>query len=271
MDIFQAIILGIVQGLTEFAPVSSSAHLVLTPYFLGWQKPGLAFDTTLHLGTLAAVVIYFWRDVIALARAFSASLIERRIAGDSMRALAWLVILGTLPAVIAGLLLESFFESLFQQPGWVGFFLLITGTLLFATERVPRSARALETITWRDALAIGIAQAIAILPGISRSGSTIAMGMTRGLERAASARFSFLLSMPIILGAGVLQLLKLRATTLNDLALPLVVGFIAAGISGYLVIRFLMRYLKNRTLDAFAIYCWILGALTLIVFFAGWR
>lgn len=270
MDILQAITLGIVQGLTEFAPVSSSAHLVLVPWFLKWDEPSLTFDTTLHLGTLAAVVIYFWRDLVALARAFFASLAERDLMGPTRR-LAWLLILGTLPAVMIGALLKEQFEALFSAPGYVGFFLLLTGAVLFLSERVAKRTRDLGKLNWLDALLIGIAQAIAIAPGISRSGATISAGIFRGLEREVAARFSFLLAIPIIFGAGIAQLWEMRKGGVNEVGLPLVLGFLAAAVSGYLVIRFLMSYLQTRTLHVFAAYCWIVGAATLLIFFAGWR
>ncbi len=210
MDIIQAIILGIVQGATEFIPVSSSAHLVLVPWALGWQNPGLLFDTLLHWGTLAAVVTYFWREWLAVIRAFFRSLFGHgpwsaasggRLADPDSR-LAWGLILGTLPAVVLGFLFKDFIEELFAAPVAVGFFLLVTAGLLALAERIGRREKPLANLNLPDSLTVGIAQAIAMAPGISRSGATMAAGMGRGLTREAAARFSFMLATPAILGAG---------------------------------------------------------------------
>lgn len=274
MDIIQAIILGIVQGLTEFIPISSSAHLVLVPWALNWDRPGLLFDTMLHWGTLVAVLSYFWRDWAAIARGFFRSLTTpgpwRNVAGgrlaDPNSRLAWGIILGSIPAAILGFLFEDFFESLFETPVAVAVFLLVTAAILVISERLGRRARELPTLNIPDALVIGLAQGAAIAPGISRSGATIAAGLGRGLTRDAAARFSFLLSTPAIVGAGLLQLLDLFSGSGDRLPWAAVAaGFLAAAISGYLCIKFLLAYLRRGKLYVFAAYCAIVGTAVLLV------
>ncbi len=298
MNIVQALVLGIVQGVTEFIPVSSSGHLVLAPWLLNWPEPGLVFDTIVHWGTLVAILAVFWRDIVALATAWVRSLSGSKIAlrgllnprfgpgsDDPGRAkldllspakcsleptesrLAWLIIVGTLPAALMGFLWKDFFESLFRSPGWVAALLLVTGAILALSERLGRRRRSLDDLGWLDSVLIGLAQGLAIAPGISRSGATIAMGLLRGVEREAAARYSFLLATPIIFGAGLLQLVELfRAGAGGAQLLPLIVGFLAAAISGYLCIRLLLAYLQRGRLYVFATYCWLAGGVSLIVF-----
>jgi undecaprenyl-diphosphatase len=270
MDIIQSIILGIVQGATEFVPVSSSGHLVLIPWALGWPSPGLFFDTMLHWGTLAAVITYFWREWLAVIRAFFRSLIARgpwsaapggRLVDPDSR-LAWGIILGTIPAVVLGFLLKDFFESLFGTPLAVGVFLIITAIILTVSEKIGRRVHSLAQLNMPDAVLIGLAQAAAIAPGISRSGATIAMGLTRGYRREDAARFSFMLAAPVILGAGVLQLFDVLrgAEAVTSSPAALIAGTVAAGVTGYLVIRFLLSYLRRGSLYVFAVYCAVVGA-----------
>ncbi len=265
MDILQAILLGFIQGATEFIPVSSSGHLVLVPWLLGWSEPGLVFDTVVHWGTLVAVLVYFWRDWWSLITAWLRGLL-RWDWRDPQARLMWLLILGSVPAAIIGFFLESFFESLFGQPAWVSVFLLVTAGLLVLAEWLGRRTRQVADLRWRDALVIGLGQAAAIAPGISRSGATMSAGLFRGVERAAAARFSFLLATPVILGAGLLQLLDLFDAP-NPLAQAptLAVGFVAAALTGYLCIWGLLRYLQRGKLYIFAAYCALAGTLCLIV------
>jgi undecaprenyl-diphosphatase len=262
----QALVLGIVQGATEFIPVSSSGHLVLVPWLLDWPDPGLVFDTIVHWGTLVAVLAVFWRDIVALTRAWAGSLTNRRL--DSAEAkLAWLIIVGTVPGALMGLLWEDFFESLFSSPGWVAALLLVTGTLLALSEGLGKRQRSLSDLSWLDSILIGLGQGLAIAPGISRSGATMATGLLRGVKREAAARYSFLLATPIIFGAGLLQLIKLLQTEADGTQLPLlIVGFLAAAISGYLCIKFLLAYLQRGKLYVFATYCWLAGIVSLIIF-----
>jgi undecaprenyl-diphosphatase len=265
MDILQAVILGIVQGATEFIPVSSSGHLVLVPWLLGWDSPGLVFDTMVHWGTLLAVLAYFWRDWLALIGAWLRGLLSRDWQDPNAR-LMWLILLGTVPAAVIGYLFEDFFEALFGQPAWAALFLLVTAGLLALSERVGRRERDLDQLRWPDALAIGFGQAAAIAPGISRSGTTISVGMLRGVDRPAAARFSFLLATPIIFGAGVFKLTDLFSVPDASAQIPaLLAGFLAAAIAGYLCIWFLLRYLERGSLYPFALYCLWVGVSSLVV------
>ncbi len=265
-SVWQALVLGIVQGATEFLPISSSGHLVLVPWLLGWENHGLAFDAMLHLGTLTAVVAFFWDDLRGLVAAAVLSLKERSLAGDPRRKLAWCIGLGTVPAAVLGLAFEDWFEALFAAPVCVGILLLVTGVLLSVSERWGRKALGLDQLGWLDALMVGLGQALAIAPGISRSGATMSAGLWRGLRREAAARFSFLLSTPIILGAGVYKLKDLWGTPLAaESPLALLCGFLAAAISGFLSIRFLLGYLRRRSLYPFAAYCWAVGVVTLLL------
>ncbi|MFQ6101484.1 MAG: undecaprenyl-diphosphatase UppP [Anaerolineae bacterium] len=260
-----AFLLGVLQGATEFLPVSSSGHLVLVPWLFGWPAPGLAFDAVVHWGTALAVVVYFWRDWVSLVEAAFRSLVTRSLA-DPQAQLAWFIVLGTVPAALLGYLLNDFFEGMFGRPVAAAGFLLVTAALLAATEWLGRRERDLGQLTWLDALLVGLAQALAILPGISRSGATIAAGLARGLRREPAARFSFLLATPIILGAGLLQVVDLAQT--GDLAAQapaLIVGFVTAGGVGFGCIHFLMRYLQRRPLYPFAVYCAVLGSACLLV------
>ncbi|OEC84515.1 MULTISPECIES: undecaprenyl-diphosphatase UppP [Methanobacterium] len=275
MTIIQAIILGIVQGLTEFLPVSSSAHLVLVPPLINvnYANPSqaVAFDTLLHLGTLLAVIAYFWKDIIHIITGFFSSIwdifrgkFRTGLREDPSKRLVWLLVIGTIPAALTGILLNKQFEALFNNYVAVGFFLLITGVLLWAAERVKTGHKEIKEVSFKNALSIGIFQAFAIAPGISRSGSTIAAGLFSGLERELAARYSFLLAIPTIAGAALVQV-KDIGTGLEANTAALVSGFLAALIVGFLAIKLLLKLIKERTLMIFAYYCWIVGAVTLII------
>lgn len=263
MDSLQAVILGAVQGLTEFLPISSSAHLVLVPWALRWESPGLLFDTVLHWGTLLAVVVYFWADLWSLARAWVDSIARRKV--DTPQAwLVWLILLATVPAAVIGYLFGDFFEGLFSAPSAVSGFLLVTGLILAAAEWAYPRTRKVDTLRLGDAVIVGLAQAAAIAPGLSRSGLTIAAGIFRGLGRESAARFSFLLSVPIILGAGLSQMVHAVATPGATAWFPLVLGFASAAISGYLAIHFLLGFVRRRRFWPFAAYCWAVGLAALV-------
>ncbi|MEM4196326.1 MAG: undecaprenyl-diphosphatase UppP [Methanothermobacter sp.] len=271
MDVLQAIIIGTVQGLTEFLPISSSGHLVLVPQMMG-VKSSLAFDTLLHVGTLVAVVTYFWGDIVHMIRSFISSL--RDIPGgnfrngmeeDPFKRLAWMVIIGTIPAALAGVLFKDFFESLFSSIAAVGFFLIVTGLLLWGSERISARIReklSVEKLGVRDSLIIGGAQALAIAPGISRSGATISAGLFLGFERELAARYSFLLSIPAILGAALIQVKDISAG-MDLLGASMIAGFVASAVSGYIAIKFLLKLIRERDLYIFAYYCFALGLLVL--------
>lgn len=271
MDVLQAIIIGIVQGLTEFLPISSSGHLVLVPEIMG-VKSSLAFDTVLHVGTLVAVVTYFWSDIVHMIRSFISSLTDipggnfrEGIEEDPFKRLAWMVIIGTIPAGLAGVLFKDFFESLFNSITAVGFFLIVTGLLLWGSERISARIKEklpVEKLGVRDSLIIGGAQALAIAPGISRSGATISAGLFLGFERELAARYSFLLSIPAILGAALIQVKDISAG-LDLLGASMIAGFIASAVSGYIAIKFLLKLIRERDLYVFAYYCFALGLLIL--------
>ncbi|MGQ9512937.1 undecaprenyl-diphosphatase UppP [Thermodesulfitimonas sp.] len=255
MSITEAVVLGIVQGLGEFLPISSSAHLVLTPWFFGWPDPGLSFDVALHLGTLVAVIAYFWRDWLILA--------THGLRGTRSREgrLFWYLVVATVPGGLAGMVLEKYAETTFRAPGLIGLMLIFMGLILYwADHRRPR-ARGIWQVGWREAFLIGLAQALAIVPGVSRSGATIAAGRFLGLDREAAARFSFLLSLPIILGAGLFSLRHIGA---QDLTLPFWVGVVISGITGFAAIAFLLRFVVTRSFNVFVWYRGILGLLTIV-------
>jgi undecaprenyl-diphosphatase len=260
----QAAVLGIVQGCTEFLPVSSSAHLVLVPWFLGWAPHELLFDTTVHLGTLTAVVLYFGGDLGRLLQGWVDSLRPQGLVKNPEGLLAWWIILGTIPAALLGYLFHDFFEALFGQPRWIALFLLVTACLLLVCEGLGQRRRDLVQMRSGVALGIGIAQAVAIAPGISRSGATIAAAMLFGLKREASARFSFLLSIPIIFGAGMYQLLKVSRHGIPlNVVMPYMVGFGVAAVVGYLCIHLFLLYLRRNSLYPFALYCALVGVVVL--------
>lgn len=271
-ELIQAIVLGLVQGATEFIPVSSSGHLVIVPWLLGWEKPSLLFDTVLHWGTLLAIALVFWREFIAIIVASLRSLVSRSLADPNAR-LGWYIVVGSIPAALTGLLLKDQIEALFASPRAAGGFLFVTAALLIGSEQLAKQVgrrKTTESMTWPDTIVIGLMQAIALAPGISRSGSTIAAGLARGMQREAAARFSFLLGTPAFLGAGLLALSDALATNPAEVTaqLPmLAVGFVVSALAGYAAIRFLLAYLRSRTLYIFAIYCIAMATLVLALSF----
>jgi undecaprenyl-diphosphatase len=269
MDLLQALLLGLIQGITEFLPISSSAHLVLVPWLLGWQfdpKAKFVFDVLVQNGTLVAVIVYFWKDLVYMARAVVAGVLQRKPFATQDARLGWFVALATLPAVVLGITLKDFFESVFASPLAVAALLLLTAALLAFSERYGKRLRDLTTLTWLDALVIGLMQAIAILPGVSRSGATMAGGLARGLDRPAAARFSFLMSVPVMLGAGLVAVNDLlEIPNFTDYLLPVTAGFIAAALVGYLSIGWLLAFLRRRSFYGFAIYCVVMSIICLAV------
>ena len=268
--IIQAIILGIIQGLTEYIPVSSTAHLILVPWLFGWQydvNAKFVFDILIQWGTLLGVTVYFRRDIVAIVREVINGLIQRKPFGTPNARLGWLVVIATIPAVIVGALLKSKVEALYSAYLLIAIIIVLTAGLLIIAEHFGKRLRALDSMKWLDALIIGVWQVLALIPGVSRSSATMTGGMLRNFNRADAARFSFLMSIPALLGAGVIaikDLLEYKGL-LSQLAAPLAVGFIAAAISGYLVVRWLLNYLRSRTLNAFAIYRIVFGAICIIV------
>jgi len=266
MPLFQAFVMGVIQGATEYIPVSSSAHLVLVPWLLGWGDAPFTFDVLVQWGTLVGVFVYFWHDLWDIARDTVVGLVHRQpLATDSAR-MGWYILLGTVPALVFGLLFKDIFEAAFGEPEFVAVLLLGTAAILVAAEHFGRLERSIENVGWLDALIVGFWQVLALFPGISRSGATIGGAMLRGFKRQPAARFSFFLSVPALLGAGILAIADLieSGTLMTDLPV-LLVGFVAAGVSGYLCIRWLLGYLQGHSLRVFAIYCALFGAFCLIV------
>ena len=267
MDIIQGIIIGIVQGLTEFLPVSSSAHLVFIQKILGVQS-SLAFDTFLHLGTLIAVMWFFRYDIYKMILSWLSSIrdilrgrFREGFYSDPYKRLAWYVILATIPVGIVGVLFEDSVDSLFAGALYVpAFFLFVTGTILYLSQRMTSGEINYNTITKKEALFMGLGQACAILPGLSRSGTTIAAGLTIGLNKEFAAKFSFILSIPAILGAFLLQA-KDIGSAMDANFLPVFLGFIASIIAGYVAITGRLDLIQNKSLDIFAYYCWVIGIL----------
>lgn len=267
MTILQSIILGIIQGLTEFIPISSSAHLVIAPYLFGWSiQPQVAFifDVLVQVGTLVAVVVYFWQDLVAILRAFVTGLITRHPFADPQARLGWYLILATLPAVILGVLIKNLVEKAFSSPLAAALFLLGTAALLVIGERLGKRTGKMEHLNWKDSLVIGLFQAISLFPGISRSGATISGGMMRNLDRPSAARFSFLMSVPVMLGAALVTIKDLVGIPNFTSYIPTVLaGFLTAAVVGYLAIRWLLSFLSRKPLYVFAVYCVILCLVTL--------
>ena len=264
LEFLEAVLLGVVQGLTEFLPVSSSGHLLLGQYFLGLDQDrfGLPFDVALHLGTLVAVVSFFWRDLLRMAGAFARSLSPggRNLADPDQR-LAYLILASTVPAVLIGFLLEGFFETAVRSPWVVAFNLVLIGILFIVGEAVGAKTRRADKLRFVEAVGIGLAQAAALVPGVSRSGATITLGLFLGLRREEAARFSFLMSVPIIAGAGTLQLTEVASQGMDrSQALMFAAGFVSSAVVGYLAIKFFLRYVVHHSLRAFAYYRFALAA-----------
>lgn len=287
MDLIQAIVLGLVQGLAEFLPISSSAHLIIVPWLLGWQSPGIAFDSALHLGTLTAVLAYFWRDLIAMAAALPRALmapaatLRAEPGHDNLDGrLALLIAIGTIPAAIAGLLGENALERIYHSDGGtsnaaivaIAIALMALAAVLLLAERTARHIRSITSIRLPDALIIGAAQALALVPGVSRSGATLTAGLFRDLKRADAARFSFLLGVPIIAVAGLKGLLDIMQTGIggNELAMC-GVGIVVSAISGYFAIWGLLRYLQRASTGIFIAYRFILGMALIALVLSGAR
>ena len=258
LELLEAVLLGVVQGLTEFLPVSSSGHLLLGQYFLGLSEDrfGLPFDVALHLGTLVAVVSFFWRDLLRMAGAFVRSLLPGgRDLADADQRLAYLILASTIPAALIGFFLEGFFENTVRSPWVVVFNLVLVGALFIFGEAVGSKTRRADKLSLVEAVGIGLAQAAALVPGVSRSGATITLGLFLGLRREEAARFSFLMSVPIIAGAGSLQLTEVVSQGMApSQAAMFAAGFVSSAVVGYLAIRFFLRYVVHHSLRAFAYY-----------------
>jgi len=261
VTLFQAIALGVLQGLTEFLPVSSSGHLALAESFFGVESPGVTFEVFVHFGTALAVICFFWKRVVSVVAAVARFVFRLPHDADEAR-LGFHLIVGTIPAGVVGLLLEDRIEAAFDSPVLVSILLIVTGVVLWSTRRIPPGTKARGT--WRDALAIGSAQAAAILPGISRSGSTISVGLALGLERRAAAEFAFLLSIPVILGATAANLGDaLDAGAAQGAAIA--AGTVAAFVAAIPAIALLLKVVSAGKFSRFAYYCWAVGIIGLVL------
>ncbi len=260
-ELLRAALLGALQGATEFLPVSSSGHLVIVPALLGWPDQSLTFDVIVHLATAMAVLLYFRADWLRLLRgAWHGTRSSGAPWRDPNGRFLCLILLASVPAIVAGLALKDEFERLFAAPRIAAAMLLLTGAVLLVAELIGRRKREAEDLTPRDALLVGLAQALAIVPGVSRSGATIAAGLGLGLNREAAARFSFLMAAPIIVGAAAVQLLDFFATgPVADELLPLAVGFVVAFLVGLAAIGGLLAWVRSRPLHVFVAWAWILG------------
>lgn len=273
MNIYQALLLGIVQGLTEFLPISSSGHLVLVPFFLQWRIPieqAFIFDVLVQVATLVGVFAYFQSEVRQIAHAMVKGLLVRKPWHDSHSRLGWMLVLATIPAGMSGLLIKPLLTQAFESPLATAGFLLVTTLLLLLSDRLSQHRRILEEVTWKDALIVGCFQVLALFPGLSRSAATISGGLIRNLERREAARFSFLMSIPIMMAAGLLELIDLVHLPQLPHLLPIFIpGFLAAAVVGYLSIRWLLDYLTKNTFTIFAAYCILLSLSTMVVLFTA--
>ena len=273
MSILQAIILGLTQGATEYAPVSSSGHLILVPWLFNWSildDPDLnkTFDVALHMGTLLGALIYFRNDVVTYLTAWIHSIRRRSIQGTDER-LAWALVLGTIPGVIVGVLLEEVIQEHLGQPWLIAVMLAVFGVVLYVVDRIAATTRTIEDVTPRRGLVMGMAQAAALQPGVSRSGVTMMAGRLFKLDRASAARFSFLLALPITAGAGVYKGIDLAQTGFQGYESQFFWGFVASGVSGFLVIAWLLRYLRTRDFKIFMIYRLVAAAIVVAAIAAG--
>lgn len=269
IDFLYAAILGIIQGLTEFWPISSSGHLVLAHDLLQFDVANdLSFDVALHIGTLLALIIFFWADIRRYSVAFVRSIANFQVRTNADQRMAWLIILGTVPAAIAGYLFAVAIESSLRAVWLVALMLIIGGILFIVVERVAKKQKQLPDLGWKGALTVGIAQALALVPGVSRSGATICTGMAIGFTRETAARFSFLLSIPIVFGAGAKKMLDLAEAGIGEREwLMMLVGLLASAIVGYIAIKFLLRFLAKHPLNVFG---WYRIALGIILLFITW-
>ena len=256
MTVFQALVLGIVQGLGEFLPISSSAHLVLVPWALGWPYTGLTFDVALHVGTLISVVAFFWKDWLILV----SDAARRRRTHEA--SLFWLLLVATIPGAAVGYLFEEQAETVFRNPLLIGIMLIVMGIILYWVDRRAPRGKSIRAVSPGDSLLIGISQAFAIIPGVSRSGVTMTAGRALGLTRETAARFSFLLSTPIIVGAGIF---KMKDIAPGDINAAFITGVVSSAVVGFISIGFLLRYLVERSFGIFVLYRFIVGLAVIVL------
>lgn len=268
-DLIKAVVLGILQGLTEFLPISSSAHLRIFPELFGWGDPGAAFTAVVQIGTELAVLIYFRKDIWRIGKAWVLALFKPEWRGSDDARMGWFIIVGSLPIVILGVLLKDIIERDFRNLWIIGTTLIVLGIVLGIADRIGPNTKKVDALTMRDAVLLGAAQAMALIPGVSRSGATISMGRFLGYEREAATRYAFLLAIPAVVGAGLFQLPEIPG---GDNAYgwgPTLVGTIVSFLVGYAAIAWLLRYVSTRSYTPFVIYRVLLGSATLILLTAG--
>jgi undecaprenyl-diphosphatase len=264
-----AIVLGIVQGLTEFLPISSSAHLRIFPELLGWEDPGAAFTAVVQIGTELAVLLFFWRDIWRIGSTWVRSLFVRELRTELDARMGWFIIVGSLPIVLLGIAFKDVIEQDFRNLWVIGTMLILFGVILGISEKVGRKTLPIERLSMRDAVLLGLAQAAALMPGVSRSGSTISMGLFLGYEREAATRYAFLLAIPAVVGAGVFELPDIPGGHNEYGVVPTIAATVVAFVVGYAAIAWLLRYVSTHSYAPFIIYRIALGGLTLALLGAG--
>lgn len=269
MDLLRSVVLGIVQGLTEFLPISSSAHLAIVPQLLGWEDPGAAYTAVVQIGTELAVILYFWRDIWTIATAWLRGLFNKSARNDPNWMMGWFIIVGSTPIVALGLLLEDLIDREFRNLWVMAIMLIALGLMLGLAERIGRKARPIESLTMGHAILFGFAQACALVPGVSRSGATITMGLMLGYERRAATRYAFLLAIPAVVGAGIYKLKDIPGGENAYGTMPTIVGTVVSFAVGMAVIHWLLQYVSTKSYAPFVIYRVLLGLLVLGLLVTG--
>ena len=269
LDFLKAVVLGVLQGLTEFLPISSSAHLRIFPELFGWGDPGAAFTAVIQIGTELAVLIYFRKDIWRIGNAWVRSLFQPALRGNEDARMGWFVIIGSLPIVVLGILLKDVIEEDFRSLYIIGTTLIVMGIVLGIADHVSKNDLSIHRLTWQHAVYLGVAQAMALVPGVSRSGATISMGRFLGYEREAATRFAFLLAIPAVVGAGLFELKEIPGGDNAYGPMPTLVATVVSFVVGYAAIAWLLRYVSTRSYLPFVIYRVLLGAFTLILAGAG--
>lgn len=271
LDFLKAIFLGVLQGLTEFLPISSSAHLRIFPELFGWGDPGAAFTAVIQIGTELAVLIYFWKDIWRIGTTWLQSLWKPELRGHLDARMGWFIIIGSLPIVVLGILLKDVIEEEFRNLWVIGTTLIVLGIILGIADKVSASNKKIKNLTLRDGVLMGVAQACALIPGVSRSGATISMGRFLGYEREAATRYAFLLAIPAVIGAGLFELKEIGA---NDNAYgwgPTITATVVSFVVGYAAIAWLLKYVSTKSYLPFVVYRVLLGSGVLVLLAAGWR
>jgi undecaprenyl-diphosphatase len=268
VDFFRAVVLGVLQGLTEFLPISSSAHLAIFPKFFGWDDPGAAYTAVIQIGTELAVLLYFWRDIWTIGSGWVRGVVSREARREPEWRMGWFVIIGSLPIVVLGLLLQDAIDRDFRNLWVIGTTLIVLGVVLGIAERVGRKTSPIEDLSMKHAILLGLAQAGALVPGVSRSGATISMGLFLGYERAAATRYAFLLAIPAVVGAGIFKLKDIGGDNAYGTG-PTIVGTVVSFVVGLAVIHWLLRYVSTHSYTPFVLYRVGLGSLVLVLVGVG--